>query len=89
MDKFDQMLRFIEQHEGNQMKIKKVTSIKIKEFDDDNGPMGEQYVVGCEIEVQDNSLTSGISYKTIKGSCLVNVRQFTNFVEKQNAVIWL
>lgn len=88
MDKKQLMLEFLKQHEGNTLDIKKVTDIKVKETDDDNGPMGEHYVVKCEIEVEDNKLTTK-SYKTIKSTCLVNIRQFTNFVEKQNSVIWL
>ena len=88
MDTFDQMLEFIKQHENYTVDIKKVTSIKVKEDDDENGPMGEQYVVKCEIEVEDNKLTTK-TYKTIQATCLVNIRQFKNFVEQYNSVIWL
>ena len=87
MDKKQLMLEFIK-NESNSTRIKEITDVQIKDYDDDNGPMGEHYVVKCKIDVPDNSSTV-TTYKTIKSKCLVNIRQFTNFVEKRNSIIWL
>jgi hypothetical protein len=86
------MHQFICEHEKRfvpQTYIEKILEVKIKDYDDDHGPMGEHYIVKLEQRVPDFTLTSGSSYKLIESQCLVNTRQFNNFVEKNKAVIWL
>ena len=69
--------------------IEEILSVKIKEDDDDNGPMGEHYVVQLKQRMPDFTMTCGNQYKLVTSTCLVNARQFNNFVEKHRAVIWL
>ena len=94
------MLEFIKQHEkANHLnsisiqypKIQKVLNVKLKDYDDDNGPMGEHYVVKCKMTVCTNSSTSlhGIVFQEVETTCLVDVREFKKFVNKENAIIWL
>jgi hypothetical protein len=94
------MLEFIKQREKSNYldsiatqypKIQKVLEVKMKDYDDDNGPMGKHYVVKCKITICTNSSTSlhGIVFQEVETTCLVDVREFNRFMNKENAIIWL
>jgi hypothetical protein len=86
------MYRFITEHQSRfvpETYIEEILSVKIKEDDDDHGPMGKHYVVKLKQRMPDFSFTSGNQYKSVESTCLVNARQFNHFVGKLKAVIWL
>jgi hypothetical protein len=88
------MLEFIKQHEKENThypKIRKILEVKMKDYDDDNGPMGKHYVVKCKMSVPTNSGTSpnSIVFQEVETTCLVDVREFNKFMNKENAIIWL
>ena len=88
----DYMFGFITEHQKNFVPstyIEEIVSVKIKEDDDDNGAMGEHYVVTLKQRVPDFTMTTGNQYKLVESKCLVNARQFNDFVEKHRAIIWL
>jgi hypothetical protein len=69
--------------------VEEILEVKIKECDDDKGAMGEHYIVRLKQRVPDFTMTTGNQYKLIESTCLVNARQFNDFVEKHRAIIWL
>ena len=69
--------------------IDEILEIKIKDSDDDNGAMGEHFVVRLKQRIPDFTMTCGNQYKLVESTCLVNAKQFNHFVEKHRAVIWL
>ena len=86
------MHQFITEHQNRFVPatyIEEILEVKIKEDDDDHGPMGEHYVVKLEQRVPNFTFTAGNQYKLVESTCLVNAKQFNNFVEKHKAVIWL
>ncbi len=88
METKDYMLEFLKQ-EANTTYIEEVTEVKIKDFDDEHGAMGEHFIVTAKIHVSDFSFTSGNQTKTVKTKCLVNAEIFNNFVKQHKAIIWL
>ena len=88
METKDYMLDFLKQ-EANTTFVEEIVNIKIKDCDDDYGAIGAHYIVTLKIRVPDFSYTTGNQTKIIEAKCLVNVRQFNDFVEKHKAVIWL
>jgi hypothetical protein len=88
METKDYMLGYLKQ-KANTTYVEEVLDVKIKDCDDEHGPMGKHYLVTVAIRVQDFTLTSGNQYKIVKTKCLVDVKQFNNFVEKHRAIIWL
>jgi hypothetical protein len=95
------MLEFIAQHDGNPSdktypKINQVLDVKIKDYDDGHGAMGEHYVVTCKMLTYTNTGTGTLSdcfksgtFEYIKSTCLVDVAEFKKFVSKQHSIIWL
>lgn len=92
----DLMCEFIAQREGDPSdktypKISRVLDVKIKDYDDGHGTMGEHYVVKCEMLVYTNTGTtpSGGTFEYVESTCLVDVTEFKKFVSKQHSIIWL
>ena len=96
MTVFESMLEFLKQEEGDPFqvlpRVREVLSIKLKDCDDDYGPIGEHYVVKCKMLLRntaytkENTITKG---KVYEATCLVNVREFDKFRSVKNKVIWL
>lgn len=88
METKDYMFGFLKQ-EANTTFVEEVVDVKAKEDDDEYGAAGQHYIVTVKIRVPDFSYTTGNQTKIVETKCLVNIRQFNNFVEKHKAVIWL
>jgi hypothetical protein len=88
METKDYMLGFLKQ-EANTTYVEEVLDVKIKDCDDEHGPMGKHYIVTLIIQVPNYTLTSGNQRKSVETKCLVDVKQFNDFVEKHRAIIWL
>ena len=88
METKDYMLGYLKQ-EAHSTFVEEVTDVRVKDCDDDHGPMGKHYVVTLKIRVPDFTLTTGNQTKIVETKCLVDVKQFNHFVEKHLAIIWL
>lgn len=80
----DQMLKYIQQ---DNQQVKDIISIKIKDSDDEYGFVGEHYIVECSVYF----LTS-IGDKKEKDSlstCLVSVKEFKKWLNKESAIMWI
>jgi hypothetical protein len=88
METKDYMLGFLKQ-EASTTYIERVLDMKTKDCDDDHGAIGQHYIVTVIIQVPDFTLTSGNQRKSVETQCLVSVKQFMQYVEKQRAIIWL
>jgi hypothetical protein len=92
METKDYMFEFIIKHQKNYVPtlyIEEIVNIETKDCDDEHGGMGEHYVVTLKQRIVESSLTSGYQTKLVESNCLVNIKQFNDFVEKHKAVIWL
>ena len=88
MERKDYMLGFLKQ-EANTTFVEEVIDVKAKEDDDEYGAAGQHYIVTVKIRVPDFHFTTSDQTKIVDAKCLVNVRQFNDFVEKHKAIIWL
>jgi hypothetical protein len=96
MTVFESMQEFLKEQEGDPFnilpRVQKVLSIKLKDCDDDYGPIGKHYVVKCKMLLKttaytkENTMTKG---KVYEATCLVDVREFDKFRSAKNKVIWL
>jgi hypothetical protein len=68
-----------------------VLDIKIKEDDDDNGPMGTTYTVKCKMinAVYIGTGQGSLEYREFEAICHVDRIEFQKYLRKKNAVIWL
>lgn len=69
-------------------KVVDVIDVKVKDYDDEHGFIGEHYIVRC--------ITSGVDYSGTTNkiveqeqSCLVDISEFRKFLGKQDSVIWI
>lgn len=91
----EDMLEFLKQQEGESFQIMprvvKVLGIKLKDCDDNYGAIGEHYVVNCKMKwhnVPYEPMQHG-TYKNYKAVCLVSKKEFDNYRNKKQTVIWL
>ena len=82
------MLGYLKQV-ANTRHIVETLDMRVKDYDDEFGARGQHYIVTVIIQVPDFTLTSGNQRKSIETKCLVSVKGFMEYVEKQQAVIWL
>jgi hypothetical protein len=88
METKDYILEFLLER-SNTTRFEEVTDVILKDCDDSHGGAGEHYIVTVKVHIPDFSFTSGNQTKIVEMKCLVNVKQFNQFVEKRNAIIWL
>jgi hypothetical protein len=95
------MLRYIMEKEGkpplsnllyhspsDYPRVVDVIDVKVKDFDDGHGYMGEHYIVKCIVaEVEGTGTTDRLIHK--EKECLVEVTEFKKFLGKQNSIIWI
>jgi hypothetical protein len=85
-DMFDLMKTFIEEESPTTLPIKEVSNIKLKDTDDEDGRAGEHYIVECILCGKGPT----INFETIsKQCCLVNIKEFKNWVKSEDKVKWL
>ena len=92
METKDYMFGFIWEHQKNYVPetyIEEILSVELKEDDDDHGKAGEHYVVRLKHCIPKFTFTAGNQYELVEATCLVNVKQFNHYVEKNQAVIWI
>lgn len=99
----EDMLEFLKQNEGEPHQIiprvQKVLGIKLKDCDDDYGAIGEHYVVKCKMRFENHSIdpvnhiidisNGNPKSKTYETICLVSKKEFDNYRNKQQTIIWL
>ena len=98
---FETMLKFIAQSitkpDGQLIlpdltpKIQMVTSIKLKEDDDDRGAAGDHYIVKCQMlhwVVTGTSRDSGV-FEQYEATCLVDRQEFDKYNRKEKSIIWI
>jgi hypothetical protein len=69
-----------------------VLDVKIKDCDDEYGAIGEHYVVNCKMILQNVALEKSNEMrkgKPYKATCLVSKKEFDNYRNKRNPIIWL
>ena len=76
------LFRFIKRREAD---LEKITDVQIKDEDDENGMIGEHFVVKCVLK----HLSISNRYFTEEKTCLVDRSVFFKWVKKQKAVKWL
>ncbi len=76
--------------------LKEVLDVKIKDFDDENGFIGQHYVVKCLLKVPDTrtpleNMLGEKEYLSInqKRTCLVNREVFNEWVKNKESVKWI
>lgn len=96
MTKKEAMLEFLKQRESDPSdkyypKVQQVLEMKLKDCDDDNGAAGEHYQVKCLMIYYENVGTVVHAVRPVQkeATCLVDVHEFTKFMKKENAIIWL
>lgn len=61
--------------------VKKVTSVRLKEEDDENGMANEHYIVECVLFLQPAC--------EVNRNCLVDVLQYKMWLKHKNAIKWV
>lgn len=96
MTVFESMHEFLKEQEGEPFEVKprvqKITSIKLKEDDDDFGAAGKHYIVKCKMLIKNTAFSKPntiIKGKVYDATCLVDAHVFNEYREKTNKVIWL
>lgn len=85
--KKDEMIEFINRHNLNDMfTVYDVTLIYLKQEDDDHGFAGEHYEVECRVEWTDPQTPR---FKGALRKCLVDVLEYTNYINRKHSVKWL
>ena len=70
-----QMLKFIGEKYPN---VQEIVSVVTQDWDDDDGVIGENYIVECFV------------YGTLKQkTCKVNRAEFDRYYKKENAIKWI
>lgn len=68
--------------------VVEVLKFDVKDWDDENGAMGEHYVVTCTVTtISPKSPTGWL--EDVEKECLVCIKQFKRYVEEEKAVKWL
>jgi len=73
----DDMLIFLNKETSDRV-ITKIIGVKIKDWDDDIGAIGEHFIVECEIK--NRGLT--------KHKCYVDRKTYFDFINKSKSIIW-
>jgi len=74
----DDMLAFLNENNAPTIVITRIVGLKIKDWDDDIGCIGEHYIVDCEIKGK------GLKPRM----CYVKRQLFNNFRNKSESIIW-
>jgi hypothetical protein len=77
MDKKDRMLSFIKE-KNSKYKVREVLEIKLKDYDDEDGAIGEHYIVDCIILKSDPEENLS-PYNPFEVQCLVNKVEFDSW----------
>ena len=81
-----EIFNFIKKREPD---LERIINYKIKDTDNDNGFIGEHYIVKCLIKVPDTTIPINNKLKEIEKTCLVNISVFKKYMEKKESVKWL
>ena len=83
------LTKFIEKKTG--LNIKEISSVVLKDTDDEYGCIGEHYVVDCTTQSDnyfignDNEIETEIYNK----KCLIRVDEYDRYLSSINSIIWL
>jgi len=81
-NKKEELLKFIKRHNS---KVESIISVKVKDYDDDNGMIGQHYIVECHIPFYEIT-ESGHNHHA---RCLVDVSEFNAWLNKKEAIKWI
>lgn len=81
------MLEFLE--ENSHKNIDRIESITIQNWDDDNGFIGENYIVNCVLKVPDCTIPINNLCARKETKCLVKIQQFKIWKNSKESIIWL
>ena len=83
MNNKEQMLKFLnEKNLDRSFIVVEVNKITLKDTDDEDGTIGEHYIVECKI-LRDSEL------ERHQKSCLINVQEFKKYLNKTQPINWL
>ncbi len=67
-----------------------VLDVKLKEDDDENGFIGEHYIVRCLLSCPDTSIPIDNSMGRKESTCLVDRYEFHKWINKnEKSIIWI
>jgi hypothetical protein len=96
MTLIEDMFDFLKQNEGEPYqvipRVQKVLGIKFKDCDDDYGAIGEHYIVNCKMRWDDvviDTLHEPPKNKSYEAVCLVSRKEFDNYRNKEQTIIWI
>jgi hypothetical protein len=68
--------------------LKSVVDYSLKDYDDEDGAIGEHIIVKCILSVQDTSATT-FAFKEEVRTCLVDRDEFRKWKRKEDSIKWL
>ena len=80
------ILEFLQKDKSN---VWEILDVKLKDTDDDDGLIGEHYIVKCVLRVPDTSIPMANMFGRIERTCLVNISQFNSWLREKESIKWL
>lgn len=78
----EKLFEFIKEKTPN-FTVVKILDFKIKDVDDEDGFVGEFYVVNCLLDIGEDEFAEE------ERTCLVDIEEFKRWVRNQESVKWL
>ena len=69
--------------------LKEVLDVKTKDYDDENGFIGEHYEVRCLLQVPDTSIPINNMLGKKEKICLVSVSEFNSWLKGEDSIKWV
>lgn len=69
--------------------LKEVLDVKTKDYDDENGFIGEHYEVRCLLKVPDTNIPIENMLGEREKICLVDKQEFKRWVKGESSVKWI
>lgn len=67
--------------------LKEVLDVQIKDCDDEDGVIGEHYIVNCVLNMANISTSNEVG--DIVKTCLVDKQEFKKWLKKKNSIKWI
>jgi hypothetical protein len=69
--------------------IKEVLDVRLKDSDDEDGYIGEHYIVSCLLNVLDTTIPINNMFGEVEKKCLVDVDTFKRWLNDKSSIKWI
>ena len=69
--------------------IQEVLDVRVKDDDDEDGFIGEHYIVNCLVRKINPNTPSGFPEENVEKTCLVDIKIFRKWVKNEESIKWI